>query len=428
MPKVPIIMPQLGESIAEATVVDIQVRPGDTVTADQEIIEVETDKAIMSVTTPCNGVIDRVAAEVDVSYAVGATLGYLTVSEKDAGRLGLASPPSEASAGAGGPEEKAASASASKASAAEPDTAGIHFRVADDAVPQADDEKPQPTVKPTIEGLPVPAKATGASYLSPRLKARMLELGLNKADLAGVAGSGAGGRVTVTDFENFVAELERNKMTPASPMRIAVADSMRRSWTRPLATVGSPVEMDALLEHRRTAQQKPGPALYLIRALAIALAENTAVAGRLVGSQIVHPKAVDIGFAVEVDDGVLVPVIREVDRRRLETLVPIYDRLVEQARERKLPSEATGAGIATVTNFGSFGIVWATPIPLPEQNLVLGVGRGRKQPVWDEEKGAFIPVTEAALTLSFDHRVLDGGAAGRLLSRVASLLQKPEDL
>lgn len=408
MPQIPITMPQLGESIAEAIVVDIQVQPGDTVTADQEIMEVETNKAVMSVTTPCDGVIDRVTAEKDVSYAVGATLGYLNVSEDAAKQLGQ------------GPAET------------DDDTAGVHFKVEDDAVPQVaspEDEKlAQPTVKPTVEGLPVPAKATGASYLSPRLKARMVELGLNKSDLAGVAGSGSGGRVTVEDFENFVAELEQNKMTPASPMRIAVADSMRRSWSRPLATVGSPIELDPLLDHRRTAQQKAGPALYLIRALALALAENTAVAGRLVGSQIVHPNSVDIGFAVEVDDGVLVPVIKEVDQKPLGLLVPIYDRLVSQARERRLPPEAMGTGIATVTNFGTFGIVWATPIPLPEQNLVLGLGRGRKQPVWDDDKEAFVPVTGAALTLSFDHRVLDGGAAGRLLYRINELLQKPEAL
>ncbi len=423
MPHIPITMPQLGESIAEAIVVDIQVTPGDAVTADQEIMEVETNKAVMSVTTPCDGVIERITADTDVSYAVGATLGYLTVNDEDAGRFGLSQ--SESPSPAESEETKPPSEPA--------ETEGVHFKVEDDQLsqptsPAPHEEQAQPTVKPTIEGLPVPAKATGASYLSPRLKARMVELGLNKADLAGVAGSGSGGRVTVEDFENFVAELERSKMTPASPMRIAVADSMRRSWTRPLATVGSAVELDALLDHRRTAQQKPGPALYLIRALALALSENTAVAGRLVGSQIVHPKAVDIGFAVEVEDGVLVPVIRDVDRKPLAQLVPIYDRLVQQARNRRLPPEATGAGIATVTNFGTFGIVWATPIPLPEQNLVLGLGRGRKEPVWDETKNAFVPVTGAALTLSFDHRILDGGAAGRLLAHVAALLQKPDDL
>ena len=138
----------------------------------------------------------------------------------------------------------------------------------------------------------------------------MQELGLNASDLSGVAGSGAGGRVTVEDFERFMATLDDNLLTAASPMRIAVADSLRRSWSRPLATVGIPVLLDRVLVHRKTSNPKPGLALYCIRALALALSENTAVAGRLVGDRIVHPKAIDIGFAVEVEDGVLVPVIQ----------------------------------------------------------------------------------------------------------------------
>ena len=126
--------------------------------------------------------------------------------------------------------------------------------------------------------------------------------------------------------------------------------------------------------------------------------------------------------------GVLVPVIRHVDQRSLTDLVSEYRRLLDLAQARKLPPEATGHSIATVTNYGTFGLVWATPIPLPEQTLVLGFGAGRKAPCWDEASGQFVPVTEANLTLSFDHRVLDGGAAGRLLASVAGLMTQPEKL
>jgi pyruvate/2-oxoglutarate dehydrogenase complex dihydrolipoamide acyltransferase (E2) component len=147
-----------------------------------------------------------------------------------------------------------------------------------------------------------------------------------------------------------------------------------------------------------------------------------------VGNKIVHPSAIDVGFAVEADDGVLVPVIRSADKKSLKDLTQRYNELVELARERKLPADATGGSIATVTNFGTFGLTWATPIPLPEQTLVLGLGAGRRVPNWDEAKGQFVPVTEANLTLSFDHRVLDGGAAGRLLQRIAELMAKPENL
>src|SRR2546428_5737768 len=150
--------------------------------------------------------------------------------------------------------------------------------------------------------------------MSPRMKARMDELGLHAADLAGIAGSGAGGRVTIEDFEHFLANLERHKLSQASSMRVAVADAMRRSWTRPLATVGLPVSLDPMLAHRKTCNPKPGPTLYALRALALALAENSAPAGRLVGQKIVHPPAIDIGFAAEAEDGVLVPVLRNADK------------------------------------------------------------------------------------------------------------------
>lgn len=410
MPSIPILMPQLGESIAEATIIRILVEPGRQVDAGSDLFEVETNKATMAVSAPCAGCIGQVVAQVRTSYAVGSTLASFEITEEDAQSLGFTDAP------------KPSFDTRNTRSATEA-VENLHFQISDDDVIST----AQPTVEPVVSGgLPVPAGATGASYISPRMRARMHELGLNAADLSGVPGTGAGGRVTVEDFEAFLRALEQHRMTPASPMRIAVADSMRRSWARPLATVGSPVMLDAMLAHRKKADPKPGPALYVIRALALALAENTAVAGRLIGNRIVHPRAIDIGFAVEVEDGVMVPTLREVETTPLVKLVPTYNKLVEQARARRLPSDINRPGIATVTNFGTFGIVWATPIPLPEQNLVLGLGAGSKVPRWSDEVNQFIPVTEAELTLSFDHRVLDGGGAGRLLKRVADLLQKPE--
>jgi pyruvate/2-oxoglutarate dehydrogenase complex dihydrolipoamide acyltransferase (E2) component len=192
--------------------------------------------------------------------------------------------------------------------------------------------------------------------------------------------------------------------------------------------VALPVNADAMLAHRKKSNPKPGPALYALRALAIALAENSAPAGRLVGNKIVHPAAIDVGFAVEAEDGVLVPVLRHADTKPLKDLVERYNQLVELARQRKLPLDAQGGSIATVTNFGTFGLTWATPIPLPEQTLVLGMGAGKRVPHWDESKGQFVPVMECNLTLSFDHRVLDGGGAGRLLARIAALMSEPEKL
>src|SRR5213078_2734824 len=165
------------------------------------------------------------------------------------------------------------------------------------------------------------------------------ELGLNAADLAGIAGSGGAGRVTIQDFEKFIENLEKSKLSQASSMRVAVADAMRRSWARPLATVALPVCLEPMLAHRKTRDPKPGPALYALRALAVALSENSAPAGRLIGNKIVHPSAIDVGFAVEAEDGVLVPVIRNADKRSLKELVGRYDELVDLAQQRKLPTE-----------------------------------------------------------------------------------------
>jgi pyruvate/2-oxoglutarate dehydrogenase complex dihydrolipoamide acyltransferase (E2) component len=125
---------------------------------------------------------------------------------------------------------------------------------------------------------------------------------------------------------------------------------------------------------------------------------------------------------------VFVPVIRHADEKALKDLVVPYNQLIALAHERKLPLEDTGGAIAVVTNFGTFGLTWATPIPMPEQTLVLGLGAARKAPRWDESEGRFVPAMEGNLTLSFDHRVLDGGAAGRLLSRIADLMSAPEQL
>ena len=405
---VAISMPQLGESIAEATLIRLKVKPGDKVKADQEVAEVETSKAVMSVTTSYGGVWKEWKAKEGKSYPVGYVLGHV-----EAAGVTSQEPAKKGSVAASGKKPAKAPVD-QKAKAAMNHENGANGNGRE--------------VLPTITGLPVPAKAAGASYLSPRMKARINELGLHAADLAGLAPSGGKGRVTIEDFERFIADLEKQKLTPASSMRVAVADAMRRSWTRPLATVGRGARMDALMAHRKKHPGKPGPTLYAVRALGIALGENSVPAGRLVGNRIVHPSSIDIGFAVEAEDGVLVPVLRKVNQTSLDKMLPVYGQLMSQSKERKLPADAVGGSVAVVTNYGTFGLEWATPIPLPEQSLVLGLGAAKKVPAWDEKTNSFQPINEARLTLSFDHRVIDGGAAGRLLARVAELLERPEFL
>jgi pyruvate/2-oxoglutarate dehydrogenase complex dihydrolipoamide acyltransferase (E2) component len=403
-------MPQLGESIAEATIIRLLVAAGDTVHADQDIIEVETNKAVMSVTTLCHGTVTELRAKEGSSYSVGSLLGLLDVSEAEISRTGV---------------ETLESVEAKRNPSTPTPTqqeSNLHFAQDDDGYEEA------PAVVPSVKGLPVPIGTMGAHYISPRMRARMDDLGLREADISAVVGTGAGGRVTVEDLEAFLDYLEAWPSSHASSMRLAVADAMRRSWTRPLATVGLPLLLDRVIQHRRLQTPTPGLTLYLLRAFALAITELPATAGYLIGEKIVHPRSFDLGVAVQVTDGVVVPVVRKVDQKPVAELLEEYDDLVERARQRRLTEADCKGGIATVTNFGTFGLSLGTPIPLPNETLILGLGAGVKKPVWSEQAQAFIPATEAALVLTFDHRVVDGGGAGILLNRVAALLQTPEKL
>ena len=413
MPTVAILMPQLGESIAEATVVRLGVAVGDPVRADQEIIEVETNKAIMGVTTLCHGVVTEIRAQEGVSYSVGSLLGLLEVTQEEVLRTGVDTMESLEA-------KRVATHQAASPGRAE---ANLHLALEDnDAYEEA------PAVVPNIKGLPVPAGTMGAHYISPRMRARMGDLGLREADISAVAGTGAGGRVTVEDLERFLEYLDAWPNTHASPMRMAVADAMRRSWTRPLATVGRPAVLDRVLEHRRSQTPKPGLTLYVLRAFALALMENPTTAGYLIGDKIVHPRSFDLGVAVQIEDGVVVPVVRKLDQKILPELIGEYDDLVDRARLRRLTEDDCRGGIATVTNFGTFGLTIGTPIPLPNETLILGIGAGVKKPIWSPQVEAFLPAIVADIFLTFDHRVVDGGGAGVLLARVAELLQQPEAL
>jgi pyruvate/2-oxoglutarate dehydrogenase complex dihydrolipoamide acyltransferase (E2) component len=406
MPQVPIIMPQLGESIAEATIVDIKVKPGDDVADDQEIIDVETNKAVMGVTTPCKGKIAQIAVQLKETYPVGAVLGYVEASEADAARFAKQAPPPQREVA----EEIPARADQEVAPAREKKMAG---RDGDGA---------------RAGGLPVPVAAKGAAFMSPRVRARMAELQLTTADLAGIMGTGAGNRVTIKDLENFLHKIESQTAHEASAIRAGVADAMRRSWTRPLSTIGSSVNLDPVLQDRQSRDPKPGPGLYALRALALALAETPGAAAKLIGNRVVQSNSIDVGIAVEAEDGIMVPVIRTADKTSLADLATKYKELVDLARQRRISPDMQAGGVATVSNFGTFGMEWGTPIPLPDQTLLLGLGAGKKVPSWDEKKKEFIPETEAQITLSFDHRSIDGGGAGRLLKRVIELLETPKQL
>jgi pyruvate/2-oxoglutarate dehydrogenase complex dihydrolipoamide acyltransferase (E2) component len=378
-------MPQFGESAAEATVVAWLVSPGAAVLAEQELVEVQTEKSLLTVAAPASGTlaIQRVAAGEKV--AVGDVLAVLEV---DAGTPGAV-------------VSTAATQAASSASENDPAVLPVERR------------------RPARGDATLRASFGDAAFISPAVRARLLEAGLTISDLATIPGTGAGGRVTVEDLEAYLAHGEA-----MSPVRQAVAGAMSRSWQRPLATVAKPARMDPLLAHRRTVEGRPSATVYALRALALALVAQPTLACRLYGNRLLKAQSIDLAVAVEFDDGVLTPVIRGVEKLSLSALTVAVDQVIDRARAGRV-SDA-GSAVATISNYGTFGLTWATPIPLPGQASILGLGSVENVPDWDPASKSWARARQAELTLTFDHRIADGGAAGRLLQLVGELMEHPE--
>ena len=390
--KLDVRMPQFGESAAEATVVAWLVQPGTAVSAEQEIVEVQTEKSLLTVAAPAAGILSEHRAAAGDKVAVGDVIALLDVAE---GTLTPSRPLPVISANTPPASTSAASNGAGETRA--------------------------PRTRPPRGEATLRAAMGDAAFISPAVRVRLIEAGLTISDLATIHGTGLSGRVTVDDLDAYLAHGE-----PMSGVRQAVALAMSRSWQRPLATVARPARMDALLAHRRTIEGRPSATIYALRALAVAMVAQPTLACRLYGNRLLKAQSIDLAVAVEIDDGVLTPVIRGVDKLSLAQLTIAFDQLIERARAGRV-SDA-GSAVATVSNYGTFGLTWATPIPLPGQASILGLGSVENVPEWDPAIKGWGRARQAELTLTFDHRIADGGAAGRLLQQVADLLEHPEKL
>ncbi|MCS6970772.1 MAG: 2-oxo acid dehydrogenase subunit E2, partial [Planctomycetes bacterium] len=265
------------------------------------------------------------------------------------------------------------------------------------------------------------AESGERGFLSPRVRRLIAEHGLKTSDLAFIVGTGAGGRITAADVERYVASGE-----PLPPIRQAVAAGMTKSWTRPLATVAMPLALEPLLAHRRQVPGRPSLTVYALRALAVALAAGSPFARRLTGTRLHAPASIDLAVAVEVEGGVLTPVIRRVEHQTLAALTEMVEAAIARARQGTVAD--AGEAVGAVSNYGVFGIAWATPIPLPGHSVILGIGAPHDHPVWDPQQRGWGRERRVELTLTFDHRLADGGDAARLLARIVDGLAHPERL
>lgn len=381
MARIPIPLPQLGEAVAEATVHSWLVAAGDTVARDQVIAEVETEKAVLEINAPRAGTIVELSVAEGDHCVVGDPVAVI-----DDGQAG-------------------------------------------DALVLEPEGSVRPTPPIRMGGNEVPALAAsgGDRFLSPRVRALLSENGIDADDLYLVSGSGAGGRVAAGDVERLLEQLKRYEPQDTPAIRRSIADGMGRSWSRPLATVAADAKLEALMGHRRSIEGRPSVSVYALRALARSLREMPQAACLFIGGKLRQSPHVTLALAVDVGEGVLTPAVSDPEHGDLADLTKRVDALMRAARERRLTPSAFTGGIATITNFGSLGIKWATPIPPVDQSCILGLGAVRRVPDWNARTQSWDPVRECDVTLTFDHRIIDGAGAARLLHRVVHFLQHPDE-
>ncbi|MGF6225540.1 dihydrolipoyllysine-residue acetyltransferase [Pseudomonas sp. YL-218 TE3947] len=412
-------VPDIG-SAGKAKIIEVLVKAGDTVTADQSLITLESDKASMEIPSPAAGVVESVAIKLDDEVGTGDLILKLKVK----GAAPAAAP--------------APTAAAPSAPAAAPAT---QASVAPAAAPAAAPAKPGakvhagPAVRQLAREFGVELSAVGASGPHGRIlkedvqvyvKAMMQKAKEAPAAAAGATGGAGIPPIPVVDFSRF-GEIEEVPMTRL--MQIG-ASSLHRSWLNiPHVTQfdsADITELEAFRIAQKAVAEKAGVKLtilpLLLKSCAHLLKElpdfNSSLAPS--GKAIIRKKYVNIGFAVDTPEGLLVPVIKNVDQKSLLQLAAEAAALAAKARDKKLTADDMQGACFTISSLGHIGGTGFTPIVNAPEVAILGVSKATIQPVWDGK--AFQPKLMLPLSLSYDHRVINGAAAARFTKRLSDLL------
>lgn len=373
-----IIMPQLGESIAEGTVIEWLIPVGGRVEKDQSLLEVETDKVALEIPSPSSGFLTDVLIPVGQTVPVGTVLAHLNT------------------------------------------------------------DSPDPTVVSRVGGVVVrqmdlsPAEE---DHYSPAVKQIAREHGV---DLSLLQGSGGGGRITKKDVLDYIAQQDDTRKTvtrsvetvtqdekvlPLTAMRKMIAERMVKS-RHTSAHVVTVFEADFSAVAKVRENQPLTYLPFVIHAVARAIRDFPVLNSSWGEAGIIQKRDIHVGIAVALEDGLLVPVLKHADRKRLTQLGHEVTDLAERARTKKLNPEEVQGGTFTITNHGGFGSLLSTPIIHQPQIAILGVGAVQKRTVVINEAIAIRPM--AYLSLSFDHRVIDGARADSFMKKVKSYIEQEE--
>lgn len=432
---VDVVMPQMGESIVEGTLTKWLKKVGDRVERDEPLFEISTDKVDSEIPAPAAGVLSEILVEEGKTVAINTVVARIDA------------------AGAAPAKSQAAAQVAQNAKAAA-------------AVPAAAPPQPAPApVAPAAALKPAPAEPVGP--LSPLVRRMAREYNI---DLTQVKGTGAGGRITKADVENYMAAqaartiatvtappppppppaaptpvvsraeeapvarpaAAKARVEPMSVMRQKIAEHMTFSKrTSAHVTTVHRVDMTQIAKLREKLkeefQQRYGFSLtylpFVARAAAAALRAFPIVNASIEGTNIIYHNEINIGIAVALDggSGLIVPVIRNADERNVVGLQRAIVDLAARARSRQLKPDEVQGGTFSITNFGSFGSLFATPVINQPQVAILGVGAVEKAPVVINDAIAIRSVCYLALT--FDHRLIDGALADQFCQKVKAILE-----
>lgn len=445
-------LPEVGEGISSGTVVAVLVKVGDTITIDQPLIEFETDKAVVEVPSTAAGVVRSVDVQENSVAKIGQTI--VTVEEG-----------ASAADAADAPTEEPSDASPSiDAASPQPEPTAPAQQAADDARPAAPAARAADAVSQSTQdesaGVPAGGGAAGDRTTedygrvpaAPSVRRLARELGV---DIRDVHGGGILGRISAADVRSFAeggvpasaqaparpaslpdfsrwGEVER---APMSGIRRATVRTMNTAWsTIPMVTQfdkADGTDFEALRQRYKKQVEAAGakltPTAMLLKVVAAALKKfpdfNASI--DLTADEIVHKRYVNIGVAVDTDAGLLVPVIKNADRKGILQLATELGELADKARSRKLSLDDMQGGNFSVSNLGGLGGTAFTPIVNPPEVAILGVSRSAMEPVYDEASGEFNARLMLPLSLTYDHRLIDGAAAVRFLRWICDAIEEP---
>ena len=412
-------LPKLGEGADSGVVVNIFIKEGDRIDADQAILELENEKAVASIPSTAAGIVAKIHVKAGDKVSVGQRL--ITVA--DGGDAAGAAAPA--------PAERPATRPAPEPAAAE--------------------SEPEPDAEAEAE---IPVRVA-APVASPSLRKVARDLGI---DLARVRGSEPGGRIVLADVRAYIARLQKAaekpkaaagaparpvaeaidfskwgpvRKQPMTPLRQVIARRMWENWNAiPHVTQFDDADFTALNELRKkhaAAYQQKGVKLTLtplvLKALVETLKRHPAFNSSLdeAAQELVLKDYYHIGIAVDTESGLIVPVIRDVDKKSVLDLARELEQLAQKARERKVTADEIKGGTFTISNQGAIGGAHFTPIVNKPEVAILGLGRGAMKPVVRDGKIEARLMTP--LGLSYDHRVIDGGAAARVIVDLVKALE-----